>query len=171
MARRTAFIDESKRGRYMLCAVTVVNVDVAGVRRQLHKAKRAHSTIHMKSLNPTERMAMARLLPTLGIDICLFSARGGRERVMRDVLLDQAARHLVDLEVTELVIESCGQDHDDARILQRALRNHPGVRFRFAGKDELMLAPADVHAWCWGRGGKFKDIVKPITTDLGTIEL
>ncbi|NKS56623.1 hypothetical protein GS504_03580 [Rhodococcus hoagii] len=47
-----AFIDESKRNGYILCAVTVAAGDVAVLRRQMESLRpRGSSRIHMKSVD------------------------------------------------------------------------------------------------------------------------
>lgn len=166
---KAAYIDESKRRDYLLCAVVVVEQELHAVRKQLERAKGRHRGIHMASLDKKERMRMARVLRDVGVEAYLYRARGAKERELRDLVLKAAAPHLLDLGVTQVTIESCGQDSADRRVLQQVLGRDGGLTYGHAGKEELLLALPDIHAWSWGEGGVFRDLVKPITTDLGLL--
>ncbi|MFF3182053.1 hypothetical protein ACFYVD_19850 [Rhodococcus pyridinivorans] len=55
-----AFIDESKRDGYMLCAVTVAAGDVAALRKQVDALRpRGSARIHMKSVSKKEAPKLA----------------------------------------------------------------------------------------------------------------
>lgn len=139
---RTAYVDETKRKHYLLCAVVVEQSDVAAVRRELRRIRGPHDGIHMSDRNERERLAHARTLARLPVAGILVAADRHRERDARDVTLERLVPHLLGLGVTRLVIESCGEDRADRQVLRRLVGPHPAVAYGHAGKSELMLRAA-----------------------------
>ena len=81
-----AFIDESKRGEYALCAVTVAAGDLTALRRQMNALRPpGHTRIHMtsvgKKLAPKNVSVVARLEATSRI--YLMSSQKVNERQAR----------------------------------------------------------------------------------------
>ncbi len=166
---RTAYVDETKRKHYLLCAVVVEQSDVAAVRRELRRIRGPHDGIHMSDRNERERLAHARTLARLPVAGILVAADRHRERDARDVTLERLVPHLLGLGVTRLVIESCGEDRADRQVLRRLVGPHPAVAYGHAGKSELMLALPDILGWAHGRGGRYAAAVRPVLTHLGTM--
>lgn len=77
--------------------------------------------------------------------------------------------HLVDLEVTRLVIESCGEDRADRQLLHGLLGPRPALGYGHDDKSEPMLALPDILGWAHGRGRRYAEAIRPILTDLGTM--
>lgn len=167
----TAYIDESKRRDYLLCAVVVPAVDKAKIRAELKKAKGRRHQIHMNDLTKEERRRFATLAAGLGVQAYMFTTRGsGRDRDLRDIVLDAAIPHLVDQGCGDLVLESSTLDHGDRMKIHNILGPDHPTTYGHAGKNELLLALPDIFAWSWGAGGWFKTTVKPLVTDLGMFE-
>lgn len=70
--------------------------------------------------------------------------------------------------MTLLGIESCHQDKEYLQVPHRTLGPKPAMSYAHAGKSELMRALPDILGWSHGRGGKFREAIKPVATDLGT---
>ncbi|MCR1784625.1 hypothetical protein KVF89_18925 [Nocardioides carbamazepini] len=121
----------------------------------------------MKSRNDAERLAYARMLAGLEVTGMLFATRVKRARAARDLLFEEMVPRLIALGVTELVIESCQEDAEDRRLLRRLLGPAPELTYRHGSKSDLLLSLPDILAWAHGRGGRFRDAVKPVTTDHG----
>jgi RNase H-fold protein (predicted Holliday junction resolvase) len=167
---RTAYVDESVRPSkgYMMCAVVVSQSDIGAVRKNLALEAHPYSTVHMKNRNDPERLRYSRLLAESPVEGFVISApRSGRtERKTRDLLLQALAAHLMERAVDQMIIESCDQDLADRQALRRALGADPTMSYRHACKTELMLALPDILGWSYGRGGKFKQAIVPVLTDL-----
>jgi len=159
LLRVHAFIDESKRGEYALCAVTVAAGDLTALRRQMNALRPpGHTRIHMtgvgKKLAPKIVSDVARLEATSRI--YLMSSRKVNERQARDATLAAAVRDLAQMPVTNLVIESCDQDHEDNRIIRGELGGAAPFRYTHDRPSNPLLWIPDVHAWAWGRGGSMR---------------
>ena len=164
----TAYIDESKRKDYLLCAVVVPAVDKARIQQELKRAKGRRHQIHMNDLDKADRKRFATLAAGLGVQAYVFSTRGpGRDRELRDIVLDAAVPYLVAQGCGELVLESSTLNHGDRMKIHNILGPGHSTGYRHDGKNELLLALPDIFAWSWGAGGWFKTAVKPVVTDLG----
>jgi hypothetical protein len=168
---KTAFVDESKRKGYMLCAVVVDQAEFATVRKALTRVKGRPSRIHMSGLHLDECFAYARTLGELDVTSVVAAARGRADRAARDLLLRQLIPHLLEMGVRDLVIESCQQDQEDRRTLRELLGPSPAMQYRHDGKADPLLAMPDIGGWAHGRGGRYRAAVKSITTDLGIFDV
>ncbi|BAH51903.1 hypothetical protein [Rhodococcus opacus] len=153
-----AFIDESKRGEYALCAGTVATVDLTLLRRQMNALRPpGHTRIHMtgvgKKLAPKIVSEVARLEATSRLYV--VGSKKMNEGQARDVALAAAIRDLAQMPVTNLVIESCDQDREDNRIIREQLGAAP-FRYTHDPPTNPLLWIPDVHAWAWGRGGSMR---------------
>jgi hypothetical protein len=166
----TAYLDESKRKDYLLCAVVVPTAEKTRIRAALKKAKGARRELHMSDVETHKRLPLAQLVTELGVQAYMFTSRGpGSERVHRDIVFGAAVPHLVDQRCGELVIESSSMDAGDRQRIHGLLDPGHPMRYRHDNKAELLLALPDIFAWSWGAGGKFKATVKPAVIDFGSI--
>ncbi|MFI2562131.1 MULTISPECIES: hypothetical protein [Nocardiaceae] len=154
-----AFIDESKRDGYMLCAVTVATGDVAALRKQVDALRPRGSTrIHMKSVSKKEAPKLVTEVAKLDASSRLYLVKSGKmsERSARDLTLGAAVRDLTTLSVSRVLIESCNQDREDNRTIRDAIGvDAPFVYDHASPSDPLLWLP-DIHAWAWGRGGQMR---------------
>ncbi|MDT2009077.1 hypothetical protein FXW78_42875 [Rhodococcus opacus] len=88
--------------------------------------------------------------------IYLMSSRKLDERRARDGTLAAAVRDLVQMPVTNLVIESWDQDREDNRIIRDELGAAAPFRYTHDRPPNLLLWIPDVRAWAWGRGGSMR---------------
>lgn len=169
----TAYIDESKRKGYLLCAVVVRTSETGRIRAALNKAKGNRSELHMVDVHKDKQLPVARLVAGLGGEAFMFTARGGaRERIKRDMVLKQAALYLADTKgCTDIVIESCSMDAGDRQLLHNVLGPDHPMQYRHADKSDVMLALPDVYAWCWGAPAKFKTLMKTTTFEQGVFHV
>ena len=169
---RHAFIDESERSNkgFMLCAVTVVEGDVAVLRTQL-AALRPKTTgrIHMKSVANGDRMKIITAIAGLEAHSKLYVVtKKCSAREARDIALSSAFADLSGMDVVRTVIESCNQDVEDRRIIHNILGPDPDLQYHHepASMNNPMLWLPDVHAWAWGRGGKYKRAIEHRITEI-----
>ncbi|SED97487.1 hypothetical protein [Rhodococcus koreensis] len=154
-----AFIDESKRGEYALCAVTVASGDLTALRKQMNALRPpGHTRIHMtsvgKKLAPKIVSDVARL--EANSRLYLMSSKKVNERQARDATLAAAVRDLAQMAVTNLTIETCDQDREDNRIIRDELGGQAPFRYTHDRPTNSLLWLPDVHAWAWGRGGSMR---------------
>lgn len=156
------FIDESKRGSYLLCAVTVASGDVRILRNQLESLRpRGHRRIHMKNAGKHAGRIVDGVA-RLDAHSTLFVVKDPRlsEREARDCSLKAATRVLMSKPVTRVVIESCDQDREDNRVLRDAVGPNPPFSYQHEGPSNPLLWLPDVHAWAWGRGGTMRQKIE-----------
>lgn len=165
---KTAYVDETKRKHYLLCAVVVDQSDIAFVRRELGRLREDHGTIHMNDRSDSERLAFARALGAFPVEGVVVDAHVRPDRAARDLVLRRMVPYLLGLGVTRLVIESCDEDRADRQLLRELLGPEPALSYSHDGKAELMLALPDILGWSYGRGRRYAAAVRPIVTDLGT---
>lgn len=157
-----AYIDESKRNGYLLCAVTVANDDVDTLRRQLRDlCPKGDARIHMKSAGK-KAPRIVDGVAALNAHSTLFIVKppGLSDRQARDRALAAAAPHLEASPVVRVVIESCNQDKEDKRIIRHSVGADPSFTYHHETPANPLLWLPDVHAWAWGRGGSIRQKIQ-----------
>lgn len=157
-----AYIDESKRNGYILCAVTVANGDVDTLRRQLRDlCPKGDARIHMKSAGK-KAPRIVDGVAALSANSTLFIVKSPKlsDRRARDRALAAAALHLEASSVARVVIESCNQDAEDKRIIRHTVGTNPSFTYHHETPANPLLWLPDVHAWAWGRGGAMRQKIQ-----------
>ncbi len=127
-----AFADESRRGDYLVCAVTIAPSDLDSARKTLKSLRAPRSArIHM-SHDSRRASQIIRGVVALDLQAHLYVVDlGGRsERHARDRALAAMATDLDTLHVRQLWLESCDQDRRDREVIRTALATSPGIRLR-----------------------------------------
>jgi hypothetical protein len=159
-----AFADESRRGDYLVCAVTIAPSDLDSARKTLKSLRAPRSArIHM-SHDSRRASQIIRGVVALDLQAHLYVVDlGGRsERRARDRALAAMATDLDTLHVRQLWLESCDQDRRDREVIRTALATSPGSGFAYrhtSPTSEPMLWVPDVLAWAWGKGGHHRKAV------------
>jgi len=170
------YVDESKRGAYILAAVTVEDRTVArrAVRGLiLPGARRLH--MHNEAVRRRERIVAS--LVTMPIRATVYEA-GSAHRTER------GARGACLKALVEDLMRSGGEssvllERDDSMVrfdaatlygaIQAGRRAGCGGTLHFdhqrAYEDELLALP-DIVAWCWARSGLWRRRLTPILTEL-----
>jgi hypothetical protein len=153
-----AFIDESKRGEYILCAVTVLPAGVDEMRKRMRDlCPKGSSRIHMKSAGKAASKIVTEVAK-LDAESRLYVVKSPKltEREARDLTLEAAAHDLVELSASRVVIESCDQDREDNRVIRKVVGPHAPFEYLHDRPSNPLLWLPDVHAWAWGRGGSMR---------------
>lgn len=159
-----AFVDESSRGGYLLCAAVLPPADLTAARRTLRSlCKPGQRRIHMKHESDARRRVILSTVAELGMTTRIYRAALSTrsERRARDDCFRSMVPHLVDqLGVSRMVVESCDQDHRDNQVIREMVAKS-GAEDRFvylhsAPASEPLLWLPDVVAWAVGRGGDWK---------------
>jgi len=156
------FVDESKRGGYLVTAAAVLPGDLTRARQLIRGLvlpgqRRLHFTHESDGRRKRILDAIAELRPAVTIyDGSAHHRRQQREACLDGLVADLAAAgtRMVVLETDESVIEL------DRRTLYRSARQHgcQGIlEYRhLRAHEEPLLAIPDAIAWCWQRGGPWK---------------
>lgn len=160
---RTAYVDESARDGYLVCAVVVAG-DPAMVRTAVRALARPGSgRVHMAKESPRQRRLVLSTVAALPVEAHLVrttlsgrSQREGRDRCLTELVASAAMAG-----VDRLVLESCDQDRQDRAVLAAALSSRPGSASSLTydhrrPREEVLLWLPDVIAWAYGRGGDWR---------------
>lgn len=162
------FVDEVRRSDYMLCAAVVPAGDVANARRIMRELKPGNRRrLHMHSEGAASRRRIlaefVRYGPIDSAHLWVAPIAGRPERAVRDECFRNLVPYVVQLGGERLVVESCSQDAQDARVILEALTSRHAIgRLRFAilpAVAEELLWAADVIAWAWSAGGSARQAV------------
>jgi hypothetical protein len=168
-----AYLDESVRRDYLICAALVRAPDVATVRRQVRQLclpgqRRWHFA---KESDPRRRRILSELVGC-GLVRVVGCQSPGDDSAARGACLGELVPMLADLGVTDLVLESrAGQDAADRRTLHEAMEKL-GLTLEYAHRqphEECCLWCADAVAWAYGAGGDWRRRVQPMVHALRRI--
>ena len=170
MSIRHVYADESKRGRYLLVAVTIEDPDVArkAITSLILPGQRR---LHMVRERDSRRRLILSTLVQLGLEAVIYDAgRDYREdREARGACLTALATDLLGRGDTRLVIEEDESElHADRLALYQATygtRSAAGLTYVHdrASHDQLLAIP-DAIAWSWPQGGDWRRRVGPLVT-------
>ena len=175
MTARHIFVDETKEHGYILVATVHIAADVDDLRKTLRDkfVLPGQNRIHMAKERDPRRRAIADAICRAGVTATIYDA-GCRYRDPLDAraaCLQAIIDGLPPGEQTLIVLE---QDdsilHWDKKFLYNAV-HAAGVAstVRYAhhrAKTELLLTVPDAIAWCWARGGQWKDRVRAAVVDV-----
>ena len=165
-----AFVDESKSKELLVCAAVLEERAVsdarAAMRALVHKGSRR---VHMTRESPTHRRTVLAGIANLPVTVEIYAARSyppRRELDARARCLSRIVEDLPGRGCTRLTVEldeSLG--HRDKQVLYNATRDsgREGVTYQLvpAAAEPLLWIP-DAIAWCWARGGEWKQAVAPL---------
>jgi len=166
-----AYIDESARASYLICAVVVVG-DASAIRSAVRQLPQPGShRVHMAKESKRRRRELLTAIAPMDLQAFVAtSPLAGRDsqRSARDLCLRQLVEWLVAAEVDELVIESCDQDRDDDRAVLAALYGLDATgALTYCHRrphDEPLLWLPDMIAWAHGAGGEWAPRVAQLIT-------
>lgn len=157
---RHACVDESYRRNYLQCAVVVNANDVRAIRGTLVSMLRKNQRrIHMAKENRASKKIIVNRISTLPITTIMVSAAmsGRSRRSARNITLTSLTELLHEHGVTRVIIESCGQDHEDRQVIgdrlaQLSALGALDLHHLRPSEDALLWLP-DIVAWVHGNPG------------------
>lgn len=169
---RHAYVDESKRGPYLMCAF----VTDPGHRSQVIAAldqirMRGAPRIHMKNESDATRRAVLSALCDLQVQSTMFVSRIKPMVTARAAILEEGIWPQIKRErITRLVLEpEAGQDERDRRQLFQLARRDGLTDFSYAHLPpitEPMLWVPDAIAWAYGAGGSWRQRAAPVISQV-----
>lgn len=161
MNTRLVFVDESeRRGRYLMCSVTVAPADAGTLRRSIRRfLLPGQSQLHFKNESARRRRELTGALVSLGLDVAVVSRASEpglrradlRDRCLAELIRDAQSRG----NAVHMYLESRHhQDAADHASFSRWRRPEPPLNYEHlsAATDPLLWVP-DAFAWLAGAGG------------------
>lgn len=167
------FVDESKARSFLFAAVVVAPHVVHILRRDLRAARpKGRRDIHFNGARPDLRDEVVRILMRHEVSSVVFRAKSAKGRNPREDCVRATARFAVSISAHSVVLDRDESlEARDRRWLFQELHKS-GIRYDHLHRhEEPLLWAADAIAWCWQRGGAWKDKVRPLvvrTTDLSS---
>lgn len=163
------FVDETKTRDYVMVAAALLPGDVNIARRQLRgmllpRAERIHFT-HER--NSRRRQVLAEMCE-LDVQVQIYAARtkdhvAGRHACMKAILDDvlEAKAQMLVLELDDSVAQA------DRRIIAERFRfeDQPPEYRHMRAKEEPLLWISDAVAWCYQRGGEWRELCRPLVLE------
>ncbi len=163
-----AFVDESVVKNYLLAAVVIPANDVAAGRRTMRGLlSKGQKRTHFYKESDPRRATILDGVESLGGLSRVYVTN--RTRTARAACLERMVPDLAAVGVSRLVIE---RDDSlvaaDRKLLYNLARQcAPDLTYtHLRAKEDLLLCAPDAIAWCWSRGGQWRERVAKYTTEI-----
>jgi hypothetical protein len=171
------FVDESKARGYLLVAASVNSADLTWIRKHvktlhLPRQRRLHFTTESKS----HREAILRRLAETGVSAIMYDASAYcNEKAARNAAISRMVDDTARIGATLLIVERDDSTlATDRSIIQDCLIRtgcQDTLRYEhLRAHEECLLALPDAIAWCWARGGQWRQRVKSLVTEVVTMQ-
>ncbi|MFW6188066.1 MAG: hypothetical protein ACOC84_08755 [Actinomycetota bacterium] len=167
------FVDESKVGGYYVAASVVAAGDVSATRRAvrallLPRQKR----IHFTDERDDRRKKLLRDFAGLEVTVCVYVAKGLRDKEARPLCLTALAADVAASRVDHLYLEKDDSSFEtDKRVLARTFAGyqyHPRYVFPKAHEEPLLWV-SDAVAWCYQKRGPWVRVAAPLVSEVCTL--
>lgn len=174
------YVDETKAKGYLVAAATGPQAQVAVFRKELSGLILPKQRgLHMNAEKDPRRREIAdtivRVGDLLGVQAVIYDAgRAGTERERRArclrALVDDSIRRPQTRIVFDLDDTLRSWDRQQMIDLTRAADAKDRITYEHQTRhQELLLAIPDAIAWCWARGGEWRNRIRPIVADVRTV--
>ena len=165
-------MDESARQSYLLCGVNVDQSKAAELRSNLRALRPpARTRIHMYRETKATQERIVRELIGLEIHAWIIRVSGQVSKLPNSRhLAIRSTSHLESIRQSRLLVFDQSSNHlADRRSLSEVAREvdyqFPHYRHMNSRHEPLLWLP-DIIAWCYGRGGTWRDSVEPLVTEV-----
>ncbi|TXH17415.1 MAG: hypothetical protein E6R06_28860 [Mycobacterium sp.] len=172
MTTRHIYVDETKERGYVMVASTHLGPEVDAVRKELRSlVLRGQNRIHMAKESDSRRKAIIDTVIAAGVTATVYDAgrRYGDDHASRAACLRAIVDDMGTGQPTLLVLEQDDTlvrwDRQQLVELLHASGHRDTARYQHQrAKSELLLTIPDAIAWCWARGGEWRQRVNSVTT-------
>lgn len=174
------YVDETKAKRYVMAAVSLHSQNAPPVRAGLRSLILPGQTnLHMRSESDRRRRQILKvfmpLLEHYEVDVSLYDAGvrdsevERRKRCLRAIVHAAGVHPRVSLilERDETLVQFDRQVLIDV-LRETDLSTHVSYEHMNRRHDYLLAMP-DVIAWCWNRGGTWRQVVRPHVSDVRSL--
>lgn len=166
------YIDESIRGEYILCVVYVKADQLNTIRHQVKNLRHPNrASIHIQEESKSTQNSIRRQISTISCRAQIFTAstRNQPISVARTTTLRRAVLHSSRLEVNLITLDASNSLLRDRKNINDIAASHnirvPHYRHMNSRHEPLLWLP-DIVAWCYGRGGVWKEAVDPLIDEV-----
>jgi len=171
------YVDETKAKGYLIAAASGAPEQLKISRKEIAALiLPGQRSLHMKAEQDTRRRLIVdtiiRMGNDLGVQAVVYDAgRVGTERDRRarclQALVDDAARHVAAEIVFDLDETLLSWDRQRMIELTRAAGARDRLTYSHRTRhEERLLAIPDAIAWCWAKGGDWRQRVQPLVADV-----
>lgn len=165
------FVDESKEGGTLVTAALVNTRELDLARKTLRGLiMRGQRRLHFTHERDSRRQQILDAVLPLTAEVTIYDGSAHPRRRQRDACLEALVADLAAASRRMLVLE---QDDSvlaaDRRLLYRRVRElgcEDLVYRHHRAHEEPLLAIPDAIAWCWQRGGRWRDRVRELVGDV-----
>ena len=157
-----AFVDESQRDRYIICAAVVAPQDLRAIRGELRAMRLpGQRSLHFAQESPRRRRSLLKSISQLPLRVCLYESVE-REPAARRLAIDALLHDLIGMNGRRLIIEHREPSQDRRERSQIAtavqVRRAPeGLEYEhLARHEEPLLWVPDAVAWSYGASGDWR---------------
>lgn len=157
-----AFVDESQRLRYMICASVISPTDLQAARRELRSLLLPRQgRLHFVNESAQRRRFLLDAMSELPVRNRLYTS-AEKEPIARQRAMDALLVDLLDLGGQRLVIEcrEASQDKRERHLIATAVRRGAApadlAYDHLRARNEPMLWVSDAVAWSYGAGTKWR---------------
>lgn len=165
------FVDECKAKEYYLAAAVTTSASLATVRNEL-KAGRHKGTdyVHFVRERDAIKDKFISIMRECDLTAIMYVSAAKKHATAREACLHTMLDDIAAQQIRQLTIESDASiDAADRRIIAKRLRelNYADLRYQHRGKkEEPLLWASDAIAWCYNRGGTWKQKIEPLLLDV-----
>lgn len=165
------FVDECKAKEYYLAAAVTTSASLATVRNEL-KAGRHKGTdyVHFVRERDAIKDKFISIMHECDLAAIMYVSEAKKHATAREACLHTMLDDIASQQIRQLTIESDASiDAADRRIIAKRLRelNYADLRYQHRGKkEEPLLWASDAIAWCYNRGGTWKQKIEPLLLDV-----
>ncbi len=166
------YIDESARSDFLLVGVNVPQENLFEVRQTMRslRTKDSHH-IHMYREPRGRQEFITQVVSELDLNAWIIRVAGttAKEPLARDLALQNLSKISSIKDSRLLTLDYINRNRLDNSILRNIAQNaeyqFPHYRHMNSRHEPLLWLP-DIVAWCYGRGGPWRDAVEPLVDEV-----
>jgi len=165
------FVDECKAKEYYLAAAVTTSASLTTVRNAL-KAGRHKGTdyIHFVRERDAVKDRFIGIMRECDLTAIMYVSATKKHATAREACLHAMLDDIAAQQIRQLTIESdVSVDVADRRIIAQRLKElkYADLRYQHRGKkEEPLLWASDAIAWCYNRGGIWRQKIEPLLIDV-----
>lgn len=171
-----AFVDESQRVRYMICAAIISPDDLQAARRGLRGMLLPRQRrLHFVNDSPKRRRILLDAMRELPVRTRLYIS-AEKEPIARQRAIEALLVDLLALGGQRLVIEcrEASQDERERRLIATAVRRRAAPADlsydHLRAREEPLLWVSDAVAWAYGAGPQWRRRAEPLITHVQDVD-
>jgi hypothetical protein len=174
MAAEHVFVDETKEKGYLVTAAALLPGNLERARRAARSLIMPRQRrVHFTSESDARRKQILDVIEELRPQATLYDSSGYPKRRQREACLLAVIEDLAVMQARMLVLETDDSIVElDRKLLYRRVRELgcEGLEYRHqrAHEEPLLMIP-DAIAWCWSRGGPWRDRVRAMVVEVRTL--